>query len=64
MACLTKPALAALEPSTTIRLLRYPSPRGLCWTLSRLGFQDVGILVPPPGAYQQLATGKRIMVAA
>lgn len=42
----------------------YPSPKGLCWTLSRLGFQDVRILEPPPGAYQQLATGKRIMVAA
>jgi tRNA (mo5U34)-methyltransferase len=42
----------------------YPSPKGLCWTLSRLGFRDVRILVPPVGAYQQLATGKRIMVAA
>ncbi|KYK44709.1 hypothetical protein A1D31_36155 [Bradyrhizobium liaoningense] len=42
----------------------YPSPKGLCWALTRLGFQDVRILVPPPGAYQQLATGKRIMVAA
>jgi ubiquinone/menaquinone biosynthesis C-methylase UbiE len=42
----------------------YPSPKGLCWVLSRLGFREVEILVPPPGAYQQLATGKRIMVAA
>ena len=42
----------------------YPSPRGLCWILSRLGFSQVEILAPPPGAYQQLATGKRIMVRA
>jgi tRNA (mo5U34)-methyltransferase len=42
----------------------YPSPKGLCWVLSRLGFREVEILRPPPGAYQQHATGKRIMVAA
>ncbi|MGH6681619.1 MAG: class I SAM-dependent methyltransferase [Bradyrhizobium sp.] len=42
----------------------YPSRRGLCWVLEKLGFREVQILVPPPGAYQQLATGKRIMVAA
>jgi precorrin-6B methylase 2 len=42
----------------------YPSPKGLCWVLSRLGFSNVRIMTPPPGAYQQLATGKRIMVAA
>jgi tRNA (mo5U34)-methyltransferase len=41
-----------------------PSPKGLCWILSRLGFREVEILKPPPDAYQQLATGKRIMVAA
>src|SRR5262249_42934443 len=42
----------------------YPSPGGLCWVLQRLGFREVEILTPPLGAYQQLATGKRIMVAA
>ena len=42
----------------------YPSPKGLCWVLEKLGFTRVRILTPPPGAYQQLATGKRIMVAA
>ena len=42
----------------------YPSPNGLVWVLRRLGFADVRILAPPAGAYQQLATGKRIMVAA
>ena len=42
----------------------YPSPNGLCWVLQRLGFKTVEILRPPPGAYQQIATGKRIVVAA
>jgi tRNA (mo5U34)-methyltransferase len=42
----------------------YPSPKGLCWVLKKLGFSQVEILRPPLGAYQQLATGKRIMVAA
>lgn len=42
----------------------YPSPKGLIWVLQKLGFAEVDILTPPPGAYQQLATGKRIMVAA
>ena len=42
----------------------YPSPGGLIWCLKKLGFSSVRKLVPPPGAYQQLATGKRIMVEA
>lgn len=42
----------------------YPSPRGLMWVLRKLGFRHVRKLVPPSGAYQQLATGKRIMVEA
>jgi tRNA (mo5U34)-methyltransferase len=42
----------------------YPSPRGLLWLLKKLGFREARILPPPPGAYQQLATGKRIMVEA
>ena len=42
----------------------YPSPKGLMWVLRTLGFSSVEILPPPPGAYQQLATGKRIMVKA
>jgi hypothetical protein len=40
------------------------SPKGLTWVLKKLGFAEVRKLVPPQGAYQQLATGKRIMVAA
>ena len=42
----------------------YPSPGGLVWALGKLGFPHVRILQPPPGAYQQLATGKRIMIEA
>lgn len=42
----------------------YPSPKGLIWVLQKLGFKEVRTLTPPQGAYQQLATGKRIMVAA
>jgi len=42
----------------------YPSPNALVWVLQRLGFKDVRIVMPPAGAYQQIATGKRIMVAA
>jgi ubiquinone/menaquinone biosynthesis C-methylase UbiE len=42
----------------------YPSPKGLVWVLKQLGFARVEIMKPPAGAYQQLATGKRIMVAA
>jgi hypothetical protein len=34
------------------------------WALERLGFSKVRRLDPPVGAYQQLATFKRIMVEA
>jgi tRNA (mo5U34)-methyltransferase len=42
----------------------YPSPGGLMWALKKLGFIHVRIVPPPQGAYQQLATGKRIMIEA
>lgn len=42
----------------------YPSPGALIWALKKLGFAHVRKLTPPPGAYQQLATGKRIMIEA
>jgi tRNA (mo5U34)-methyltransferase len=45
-------------------IVLYPSPKGLVWILKKLGFAKVEILTPPAGAYQQLATGKRIMVKA
>ena len=48
--------------STDIAL--YPSAKGLVWVLEKLGFGRVRVLPPPEGAYQQLATGKRVMVEA
>jgi tRNA (mo5U34)-methyltransferase len=42
----------------------YPSRGGLIWVLEKLGFSRVEVLEPPAGAYQQIATGKRIMIAA
>ena len=41
----------------------YPSPRGLVWIMNRLGFSRVEVVPPPEGAFEQLATGKRMMVA-
>ncbi len=41
-----------------------PSRNGLVWLLKRLGFHEVKVLPTPDGAYEQLATGKRIVVAA
>lgn len=45
-------------------IVLYPSPGALIWALKKLGFVHVRKLEPPPGAYQQLATGKRIMIEA
>ncbi|MBB4428365.1 hypothetical protein GGD66_006952 [Bradyrhizobium sp. CIR48] len=45
-------------------IVLYPSPRALIWALKKLGFGRVRTLSPPAGAYQQLATGKRIMIEA
>jgi ubiquinone/menaquinone biosynthesis C-methylase UbiE len=42
----------------------YPSKEGLLWVMRKLGFARVEVLPPPEGAYEQLAAGKRIMVAA
>jgi hypothetical protein len=41
-----------------------PSRKGLLWVLRKLGFASAEALQPPPGAYQQLATFKRVMVMA
>jgi hypothetical protein len=45
-------------------IVLYPSAKALLWILRRLGFANAEILTPPVGAYQQLATGKRIMIKA
>ena len=49
---------------STSDIVLYPSPAALVWALKKLGFVHVRKLEPPPDAYQQLATGKRIMIEA
>lgn len=41
-----------------------PGRETLIWMLEHIGFSRVEIISPPHGAYEQLATEKRIMVAA
>lgn len=39
-----------------------PGRRALLWLMERLGFSRIEILPPPPDAYEQLASGQRVMV--
>lgn len=41
-----------------------PSVDGLIWILEKMGFARVGVVKPPEGAYEQLSTGKRVVIAA
>lgn len=41
-----------------------PSPEGLTWMLKKVGFKEVQTLPPPADAYEQLAGGERLIVAA
>ncbi len=41
-----------------------PSPKALLYMLKQAGFRRAEILVPPPGAYEQHARGKRVVCAA
>ena len=41
-----------------------PSPKALVFLLRQAGFQRVEIVPPAPGAYEQLARGKRLVCAA
>ena len=41
-----------------------PSPNALRFLLQQAGFRKVEIVPPPSGAYEQLARGKRLVVAA
>lgn len=41
-----------------------PGPRALIWILKKLGFSGVEVVAPPPDAYEQLASGSRIMLVA
>ena len=41
-----------------------PSPKALLYMLKQAGFRRAEILTPHPGAYEQLARGKRVVCAA
>jgi len=41
-----------------------PSLPGLLWLLKAVGFKRTEVLNPPPDAYEQLASFKRVIVAA
>jgi ABC-2 type transport system ATP-binding protein/lipopolysaccharide transport system ATP-binding protein len=41
-----------------------PGRESLIWILEKLGFSSVELVVPPPNAYEQLASGVRIMIVA
>jgi len=41
-----------------------PSLQGLLWLLKAVGFKSSRVIAPPPDAYEQLADGKRVIVAA
>jgi tRNA (mo5U34)-methyltransferase len=41
-----------------------PSRTALLWILQQLGFARIELIAAPPGGYDQLVTGKRIMIAA
>jgi tRNA (mo5U34)-methyltransferase len=48
--------------TTSIEL--FPSKEGLVWILNKIGFAKIEIVPPPADAYEQLLTGRRIVLAA
>jgi ubiquinone/menaquinone biosynthesis C-methylase UbiE len=42
----------------------FPSLAGLLWILKRIGFSRTEIVCVPVGGYEQLRSGKRVMIAA
>ena len=42
----------------------FPSLPALIWLLTAVGFKRVEVLAPPPDAYEQFRSGKRVIVAA
>lgn len=47
---------------STLGICLAPSVEGLLWIMEKVGFRDVGVVPPPPDAYEQLRFGKRVMV--
>lgn len=57
--------LAAGNPeANTTPITIFPSLPGLLWILKKVGFSRVEVVTPPADAYEQLRTGKRVIVAA
>lgn len=54
--------LLPLSGPTNLALV--PGRTTLIWLLQRLGFSKVEVIAPPQDSYEQLAAGKRILVAA
>jgi 2-polyprenyl-3-methyl-5-hydroxy-6-metoxy-1,4-benzoquinol methylase len=50
--------------ANTTSISVFPDLPGLLWLLKAVGFTRAGLLVPHPGAHEQLARGARGMVAA
>jgi len=48
----------------TSDIVLVPSRKALTWILGKLGFSRIEVVSPPGDAYEQLLTGRRIMVAA
>lgn len=56
------------DPNTreggTSDIVLVPSRQALLWMLRKLGFSRVEVVIPPSDAYEQILTGRRIVVAA
>lgn len=48
---------------STLGICLAPSTETLLWIMQKIGFSRVELLKPPPGAYEQIRFGKRVMVA-
>jgi hypothetical protein len=56
--------LPGVKDGSEFNMMLYPSPKGLIWILNQLGFSRVTVLPVPATGYEQLVSGKRMMVAA
>lgn len=52
------------KEANTSPISLFPSLPGLLWLLKAVGFEASKVITPPVDAYEQLASGKRVMVAA
>lgn len=50
---------ANISPITLV-----PSLQGLLWLLKKVGFKESRVITPPADAYEQIATGERVVIAA